>query len=110
MDSIATALEEGHLVCIFPSGTLTPDGVVDEFRRGVEQVLERTPVDTYPMALNGLWGSWFSRKDGPALKKKPRARWARVALSIGTAVRPEAATAESLHERVESLWEAGGPP
>jgi 1-acyl-sn-glycerol-3-phosphate acyltransferase len=61
-DSIDQALMDGDLVCIFPEGQLTPDGEVGEFRKGIEQILERRPVSVIPFALTGLWDSLFSRQ------------------------------------------------
>ncbi len=58
---IAQYLKEGELVCIFPEGKLTADGEMNEFRGGVTRILEETPVPVIPMALQGLWGSFFSR-------------------------------------------------
>ena len=66
-DSIDQALAEGNLVCIFPEGQLTSDGEVGEFRRGVEQILERRPVSVIPFALTGLWDSLFSRQPNRSL-------------------------------------------
>ena len=60
-EAISAALKAGEVVCIFPEGGLTPDGDVKEFKRGVELALERDPVPVLPMALQGLWGSMFSR-------------------------------------------------
>lgn len=60
-DQIAKYLNDGELVCIFPEGKLTTDGQIDEFKAGVTRILERTPVPVIPMALQGLWGSFFSR-------------------------------------------------
>lgn len=61
-DEIDAALSRGELVCIFPEGQLTADGEVGEFRKGIEQILERRPVSVIPFALTGLWDSLFSRQ------------------------------------------------
>ena len=65
-DRIDAELADGEIVCIFPEGKLTRDGEMNEFKRGVEKILERRPVPVVPMALRGLWGSFFSRRDGKA--------------------------------------------
>ena len=36
---------------------------------GLTRILDANPVPVVPMALRGLWGSMFSRKDGPALSR-----------------------------------------
>jgi len=66
-DEISRALENGEVVCIFPEGRLTPDGRMGTFKRGIERIIARNPVPVVPMALKGLWGSFFSHKNGHAL-------------------------------------------
>ena len=61
MDEIAEALDDGEAVCLFPEGSLTDDGEVRAFRKGIEHIVARTPVPVVPMGLSGLWGSLFSR-------------------------------------------------
>ena len=59
---IREGLADGDLFCIFPEGKLTTDGEVDRFRKGIERIVGETPVPVVPMALRGLWGSYFSRE------------------------------------------------
>ncbi|MED5239812.1 MAG: MFS transporter [Pseudomonadota bacterium] len=102
---IREELEAGEVVCIFPEGKLTKDGEVDEFRAGVEKIIGETPVPVIPMALSGLWGSFFSHKGGPALTRLPKRFWSRVKLTVGQAVAPEAVNAEDLRNRVLAMRE-----
>jgi len=71
-DLIDEALEEGELVCIFPEGRITLTGELAPFKQGAARIVERTPVPVVPMALRGLWGSWFSRHSGKAFTTLPR--------------------------------------
>lgn len=80
---IAQYLKEGELVCIFPEGKLTADGEMNEFRGGVTRILEETPVPVIPMALQGLWGSFFSRDPNKGFFHRI---WSRVVLVAGEAV------------------------
>jgi 1-acyl-sn-glycerol-3-phosphate acyltransferase len=103
-DEVAKTLEAGELVAIFPEGRITDTGELAPFRPGVKRILERTPVPVVPMALRGLWGSFFSRKDGAATSKPWRLRpFAKIALAIGDAVPAAAATPEALHGTVLAL-------
>lgn len=97
------ALEAGDVLCIFPEGQITADGEMNEFRPGILRVLEQSPVPVVPVALQGLWGSLFSRKGGPAFFKMPRRVFARIGLNVGSALPAEAVTLDTLHERVHSL-------
>jgi 1-acyl-sn-glycerol-3-phosphate acyltransferase len=97
-------LNEGDLLCIFPEGALTRDGELGEFKGGVMKLLESNPVPVVPLALQNLWGSYFSRKDGSAMSKPFRRGWfSRVGLVAGDAVAPAAVTPAGLRERVSHL-------
>jgi 1-acyl-sn-glycerol-3-phosphate acyltransferase len=100
---VAAELRAGELVCIFPEGKITQDGEMDRFRPGVERIIRETPVPVIPMALNGLWGSFFSKKDGKPLRRPFRRVWSRVALTIGEAVLPGEVSAERLEQLVRDL-------
>jgi len=103
-DHIADALEAGDLVCIFPEGRLTEDGNMNVFRTGVEKILQRTPVPVIPMALRGLWGSFFSCRGGKTMRGWPLRRlWSRVGLVAGDPVHASTATAPLLQEKVAAL-------
>jgi 1-acyl-sn-glycerol-3-phosphate acyltransferase len=103
-DEVAQALEAGDLVGIFPEGRITDTGELYPFRKGITRIVERTPVPVVPMALKGLWGSFFSRKDGPAMTRPlRRGLFAKVSLCVAAPVRPEAATPEALHDIVAGL-------
>ncbi len=102
-DEIANALNNGELVCIFPEGGLTPDGSLQPFKGGVDKILERTPVPVIPMALQGLWGTWFSRVGGRAMKGWPRNWLKRIDLLSSAAISPQQANRDLLFERVKEL-------
>jgi 1-acyl-sn-glycerol-3-phosphate acyltransferase len=102
-DEVARALAEGDVVCIFPEGKLTSTGEMNAFRPGIERIIHRSPVPVVPVALRGLWGSFFSRQGGPAMRRPFRRFWSRVGLVVGEPVPPERVTAEDLHGRVLAL-------
>jgi len=102
-DRIAEELEHGELVFIFPEGGITNDGELQPFRPGIERIIERTPVPVVPMAVIGLWGSFFSRWGGRAMTKPFRRFWSRVTVKIGDPIPPEAVTAQILAETVAEL-------
>ncbi len=103
METIEAELEAGHLVCVFPEGGLTADGEVAEFKSGVEKILARRAVPVVPMALSGLWGSFFSRAHGAAMSSWPRRFWSRIGLSVGQVIAPQDATAATLRTAVAAL-------
>jgi len=53
------------------------------------------------MALKGLWGSFFSRKGGPAMTRPfRRGLLSSIALEVAPAMSPETATPEALQQAV----------
>ncbi|MDH3690205.1 MAG: MFS transporter [Gammaproteobacteria bacterium] len=102
-DQIASALEQGEIVCIFPEGKITSDGKMNPFRSGIERIVERTPVPVIPLALRGLWGSLFSRHGGAAMRGLPRRLWARIVLAAAPGVPPQQVSAVMLENTVATL-------
>lgn len=102
-DTIAEALDNGELVCIFPEGGLTPDGAIQELKPGIERILDRTPVPVVPMALSGLWGTWFSRYKGRAMKGWPRNWMKRIDIYTGKPIPPEEAKLPVLSQQIAAL-------
>ncbi len=100
---IKEELDSGEIICIFPEGKLTTDGEIDTFKSGIERILKDSPVPVVPMALNGLWGSFFSHKDGHALTTKPRRFWSRVTLTASALQSADSVTAASLERDVKQL-------
>ena len=97
-------LDEGDLLCIFPEGGITRNGELGEFKGGVMKLLESNPVPVVPLALQNLWGSFFSRKDGSAMSKPfRRGLFSSVGLVAGDAVPPAAVTPSMLRDRVGAL-------
>lgn len=102
-DKIDQELADGNIVCIFPEGAITKDGEISVFRPGIERIIERRNVPVFPIALGGLWGSWFSRRPAGGLRRIPGKLLARVNLVVGDAVAPLDASAANLEILVRTL-------
>ncbi|MBC3413053.1 MFS transporter [Pseudomonas sp. SWRI51] len=99
-ERIAQYLADGELVCIFPEGKLSSDGEIDVFKAGVNRILKDTPVPVIPLALQGLWGSFFSRDPNKGVFRR---LWSRVTLVAGEAIPAEMAKPGTLREQVSLL-------
>ncbi|MFO1398207.1 MAG: MFS transporter [Burkholderiales bacterium] len=99
----AAALRNGEVVGIFPEGRLTSTGEMGDFRPGIERMVTETPVPVVPMALRGLWGSFFSRSHEGKAMRRWRGMFSRIALAVGAPVPPAAATPSALHAQVLAL-------
>jgi 1-acyl-sn-glycerol-3-phosphate acyltransferase len=104
-DMISETLRSGGVVCIFPEGEITYTGGLGRFRPGIEWILKRDPVPVVPMALSGLWGSVFSRKDRKSPLRMVPKHWLRrkVTLISGPAIPADKVNVNYLQEAVLRL-------
>jgi 1-acyl-sn-glycerol-3-phosphate acyltransferase len=103
-------LGEGELLLIFPEGGITRDGTLQAFKGGLMKILETHPVPVVPLALHGLWGSFFSRIDGAAMTRPMRrGLFSRVGLSAAAALPAAEVTPQRLQDAVAALLDQGGP-
>lgn len=100
-------LNAGEIVCIFPEGRITDNGELYPFRPGIERIITKDPVQVIPMALKGMWGSFFSRYHGGRALSKPtiivKRFWSKVSVDINEAVPPHKVTASYLEEIVRKM-------
>ena len=99
--TINEALSNNEVVCIFPEGRLTNNGQLGEFRSGVDKIIKENSVPTIAIALNGMWGSFFSHKGGHALTTRPRRFWSKIGINIGSVAYQESSIA--LRQKVQTL-------
>lgn len=99
MGAIDEALARREVVVVFPEGALTRDGAVAPFRKGIERIVAARPTRVVPVAIEGLWGSVFSR----APKKRARQIRPRVLLWVGPPIEPHAVDADALRDTVLAL-------
>jgi len=103
-DKIADALNDEEILCIFPEGKITQDGTLNTFKKGVIKILDKTPVPVVPLVLRGLWGSFFSRKNGAAMKRAfPRGLFNKIELEAGDVIASDDANIKHLQASVEHL-------
>jgi 1-acyl-sn-glycerol-3-phosphate acyltransferase len=101
----AQVLAEGNLLGIFPEGSITRDGQLQEFKGGIMKILALYSAPVIPMSLNQLWGSFFSRIEKGQAMVKPfrRGFFSRVTLEVGSPIAAEQVQPESLRQVVLSL-------
>jgi 1-acyl-sn-glycerol-3-phosphate acyltransferase len=101
-------LDEGDLLGIFPEGGITRDGSLGEFKGGIMKILQTHPVPVVPLALQNLWGSFFSRIEGGTAMVRPfrRGFFSPVGLVAGPALEAGQVDPALLRGRVQQLLEA----
>ena len=95
------ALHEGDLLCIFPEGKLTTNGLMNEFKKGVNFMLppdEDIPI--IPVHLGRIWGSIFSYYFGKVKLRKPTEFPYPATVTIGKPV-----SKETPHSRLRQIIE-----
>jgi 1-acyl-sn-glycerol-3-phosphate acyltransferase len=100
------ALAEGDAVLVFPEGTRSPDGSVQEFRAGVALIALRSGAPVLPVSVEGSRRVWGKGRSFPRLRAGP------VRLVFGEPVKYERPTraedaASDLRRRVLDLRGAG---
>ena len=101
--TIKQVLDEGEVVCIFPEGKLTRDGDMNIFKPGIDRILTETPVPVVPMALQGLWGSFFSHHGEKILKRTSSRFWSKIRFIVDTPMDPAMAKSGILEDKVRQL-------
>jgi len=95
-------LEAGHVVCIFPEGTISRTGNLLPFKRGLEKIVDGLEVPVIPVHLDGVWGSIFSFERGRFFCKLPKRVPYPVAVSFGEPM-PSTSAAHEIRQAIEEL-------
>jgi 1-acyl-sn-glycerol-3-phosphate acyltransferase len=74
-------LDEGHILFVFPEGTRSPDGSLQEARDGIAVLAQRTGAPIVPLGIAGSNGVW------PRGQKLPRPG-GHVTVRVGRPFRP----------------------
>jgi acyl-[acyl-carrier-protein]-phospholipid O-acyltransferase/long-chain-fatty-acid--[acyl-carrier-protein] ligase len=99
LKAVTQLLNDGKAVCLFPEGTISRTGQLNEFKRGYEIVAENAPdAQIIPFYLHGLWGSSFSYSD-KLLRENRKTGWKRdIIVAFGKPV-----TIKTPHDEMKRL-------
>lgn len=100
---MSEALEQGDILCIFPEGKITTNGELGPFKAGIEKIVKTNPVPVIPMAIRGMWGSFFSNKDKKAFTSFPTRFWSKVELVVGSPILSNDFNLGKLNEKIVRL-------
>ena len=100
--TIASELDNGNIVVLFPEGSITRTGHLGEFKRGFETILKLTKNEVFvvPFYIGGLWESLFSRA---SKKYKDSKRVKNVMVSFGKRIKKSNANTVSVKKEVVEL-------
>ncbi len=98
------ALEEGSVVCLFPEGTLTRHGGLNELQKGFELIARQAKnCPVIPVYLDNLWGSIFSFSESKFFYKRPRRFPYPVTVAFGEPLKAQEAKRERVREAMLKL-------
>ena len=108
------AIAHGDLVAIFPEGTLTRNGTMRRFKRGMETISADLDAPVIPVHLDGLWSSLLSRRPVNSWGEFFRRIFTRSIIRFGTPLKKstvavardavEQLSAYSMYERVQMKY------
>lgn len=58
MRAIIDVLKRGHIVCLYPEGSRTFDGRIDEIKPGFSLLVRRSGATIVPMVIDGIFDRW----------------------------------------------------
>jgi len=102
-------LEAGHVVCIFPEGSVTRTGNLLPFKRGMEKIAQGLDIPVIPVHLDRVWNSILSFAGGQFFGKTPGHWPYPITVSFGTPLPSEKTkppTAWAARQAVEELGSA----
>lgn len=105
--TMADALKEGKVVCIYPEGQLTRTGFMNEVRKGFELIARRGQAPVVPVYVDALWGSIFSFQGGRFFAKWPQRFPVHVTAVWGEPIPPEEVTAAGARQAFRQLAQEG---
>ncbi|MGE0486932.1 MAG: acyl-[ACP]--phospholipid O-acyltransferase [Gammaproteobacteria bacterium] len=111
LETIAELLRAGEVVCLFPEGTISRHGQLNEFKRGFERAAAKAADSgaiIVPFYLRGLWGSQFSHSSPGLRARNLRGPRRAIVVAFGAPM-PLTASAGEVKQAVSELsiaaWE-----
>lgn len=96
-------LRAGDLVCVFPEGEVSGNGLIMRFKKGIPRMLpEDVDVPVIPVRLGMIWGSIFSFYSGHVKFICPRQFPIPVSITVGKPV-PRDITAFQMRQMISEM-------
>ncbi|MCK5844425.1 MAG: MFS transporter, partial [Victivallales bacterium] len=100
---VREALSQGELVCLFPEGGLSRNGIMGDLKKGYTLMIPKDrDVPIIPIHMSGVWGSIFSHYFGSIKVRKPRKYPYPVRITIGAPL-PSDTPPEKLRQVISEL-------
>jgi len=109
LEAARQKLLAGEVLCIFPEGQITRNGQMNEFRPGLESIMQGVSCPIIPVYLHNVWGSIFSFSGKKVLWKFPKRIPYPITIIYGKPLPPEAKAGE-VEQAVKDLAEGFSIP
>jgi acyl-[acyl-carrier-protein]-phospholipid O-acyltransferase/long-chain-fatty-acid--[acyl-carrier-protein] ligase len=102
LEEVRRHLGLGEIVCLFPEGTISRTGQLNEFKRGYESATAGIDGVIVPFYLRGLWGTVFSHASSRLRMLRGRGVRRDIVVAFGNPL-PMQTPADTLKRRVLDL-------
>ncbi|MDD3118123.1 MAG: MFS transporter [Victivallales bacterium] len=104
-------LANGELICVYPEGAITENGIMQGFKKGLTRMLpESVEVPIIPIRLGMVWGSLLSTFHGKLKFMPPHELPIPVSATVGDPISPQLSAFEIRQALSELAAEAEMPP
>jgi len=103
ISSASNRLKAGSVICIFPEGSISRAGPLQDFKKGFELIARKADVPVVPACLDGVWGSMFSFSKGRFFRKWPRSFPYPVRLRFGEPIPANEAKSDRVRKEIRRL-------
>ncbi len=104
-------LASGGLICVFPEGSITENGIMQGFKAGLNRMLpENMEVPIIPVRLGMVWGSLLTTSNGKLKLTPPHEIPIPVSATIGNPISPNLSAYQIRQAISELAAEAEMPP
>lgn len=97
-EGVQEAVNAGDYIGIFPEGFISRDQELGKMKPGISKIVRENNVGVIPVAISGLWGSWFSFGGKKPFAGMPTFRKRKVKIVVGSYISPDNFEREYLFE------------
>ena len=94
-------IDNHETLVIFPEGQITHDGKLSPFKRGLEKIINDTPIPVVPISIHGLWRSWFSKNFRGTFKGFPFR--IKLTITIEKPMDPRGLTGQDVMKKIQKM-------
>lgn len=103
MKAIIKVIEQGNVVCLYPEGSRTLDGKLDEIKPGISLISRRSGAPVLPMTIEGAHEAWARSEKRPRFWQPVRVKYGKPVSAEHIKEIGDAAFARELTETFQNM-------